>query len=247
MCIRKCVFLIGLAMLGMPAAVMADDWQFRLTPYLWFAGLEGDVTPVASLPSVPVDVSPSQAVKDTDAGVMVMFDARRGHHGLYLDFIYTDVRSDEDIVPELDLSVRTVTKSTMFTAAYEYQVLAAERGGVDALLGARYWEVDSKLSLSGPLGLSGQNKEDWIDPFVGAKGWTMFGASSFYFAGGAAIGGLGAGSDLFYEINANVGYRWTNSIGTSIGYRYFNVDYDHSSFKYDVEQQGWQVGLTWMF
>ena len=247
MCVDKRCMLIGITALLMPLAVAASDWQFRLTPYLWFAGLEGELTPVEGLPSVPVDVSSSQALEDTETGVMVMFDSRRGNHGLYLDFIYTDVRSDEEVLPEAGVSVRSVSKSTLFSTAYEYRISSWDGGSLEGLVGARYWEVDSKLSLSGPLGLSGRNKEDWIDPLVGIKGSSMLGGSNFYVAGGGSVGGFGVGSQLFYEINANVGYRWSDSIGTAVGYRYFDVDYDESSFKYDVKQQGWQISFTWMF
>jgi len=55
------------------------------------------------------------------------------------------------------------------------------------------------------------------------------------------------GSDLYYEINANVGYQWNRSIGTAIGYRMFDVDYEDDGYVYDVKQQGWQIGLTWPF
>jgi hypothetical protein len=245
---KKFRYVLGaLALAGLPLTAAASDWQFRLTPYLWFAGLEGEMTPVEGLPSVPVDVSASQAIEDTETGVMVMFDARRGSHGVYLDFIYTDVRSEDDVIPQLDLVARSTTKSTIFSAAYEQVFFEHDRGGIDALVGARYWEVDAKIALSGPQGLSGSNKEDWIDPFFGVKSWSMLGDSNFYAAGGIGFGGFGVGSDFFYEVNANIGYRWSQAIGTAVGYRYFDVDYDDNGFKYDAKQQGWQLSLTWSF
>ena len=54
-------------------------------------------------------------------------------------------------------------------------------------------------------------------------------------------------AEQVYEINANVGYQWTKSIGTTIGYRMFDVDYEKGGFLYDVRQQGWQLGLSWAF
>ena len=90
-------------------------------------------------------------------------------------------------------------------------------------------------------------RDSWFDPGLGVKGRVPFGATRFYFEGGAGIGGFGVGSDLFYEINASVGYQWTKSIGTTIGYRMFDVDYEDNGFVYDVRQQGLQLGLTWSF
>jgi hypothetical protein len=79
---------------------------------------------------------------------------------------------------------------------------------------------------------------------IGAKGRTPLGSSRFYVTGGALLGGFGVASDHLYEVSANIGYQWTKALGTGIGYRKFNVDYDHNDYLYDVKQQGWQVGLT---
>lgn len=245
--LREWCLVAAAALALLPVTGTASEWKFRLSPYLWFAGLEGDIAAVPGLPPAPVDISPSQALEDTETAYMVMFDARRSRHGLYLDFIYTDVRSDEEIIPELNLSIRSVTKSTIFTAAYEHSLLDSEAVTLDALIGARYWEVDSKLSLSGPLGLSGGSTEDWVDPLIGIKGRYRLGDSRFYLSGGAGVGGFDVGSKTFYEVNLNLGYQWNDAIGTAIGYRLFDVDYDESGFKYDVKQQGWGLGLTWSF
>ncbi len=55
------------------------------------------------------------------------------------------------------------------------------------------------------------------------------------------------GADHFYELSLNVGYQWSDAIGTALGYRMFDVDYEDDGFVYDVRQQGWQLGLTWAF
>ena len=91
------------------------------------------------------------------------------------------------------------------------------------------------------------NDESWFDPAMEIKRRAPLGGSKFYMEGGAGLGGFGVGSDLYYEINANVGYQWNRSIGTAIGYRMFDVDYEDDGYVYDVKQQGWQIGLTWPF
>ena len=47
--------------------------------------------------------------------------------------------------------------------------------------------------------------------------------------------------------NLNLGYQWNETIGTAIGYRYFDVDYDESDFLFDVKQQGFLLSLIWSF
>ena len=117
---RLAVGFLGFLVLSTPA--LADPgWDFALTPYLWFAGLKGDVATIPGLPSVPIDVSSSQALEDTDAGVMVMFDARKQRHGFMVDFLYTDVRSDTELLPPpISLNMKSISKTTIATLAYQY-------------------------------------------------------------------------------------------------------------------------------
>ncbi len=225
----------------------AADWEFKLAPYLWFAGLEGTAATIPGLPPAPIDISPSKALEDTETALMLAFEARKGRSGLFMDFVYSDVRSDEELIPSLGLSLRSETKSTLLTFAYEYGLLEAERGNLDLLAGARYWSVDSYLAFSGPLGLNGRNKESWVDPVLGVKGYHLLGSSRFYVSGAAALGGFGVGSKMFYDLNLNLGYQWNDAIGTAIGYRWFDVERDESGFFYDVQQAGFGIGLAWSF
>ena len=243
----KAFAVVLLTMLVVPTTAGAADWQFKLAPYLWFAGLEGDVATIPGVPSAPIDVSPSQAIEDTEAALMLMFEARRARHGLFVDFVYTDVRSEEEVFPNLGVSLKSVSKSTILSGAYQYRLVDNEGSSLDLMGGLRYWEVDSGLSFTGPLEISGRNKEDWVDPFIGLKGYHRFGGSKFYTSYGAAVGGFDAGSKLFYDLNLNLGYQWTDSIGTVVGYRLFDVDYDHKGFLWDVQQAGWGLGLAWSF
>lgn len=248
--------LLGIAALAIAATVAParaeTPWQFRLTPYAWLAGLKGQVATIPGQPAVPVDVSASQALKDLDGGGMLMLDARTGRHGVLADLLYTDVRSDDELLPPpIELHLNAVSKTTIASLAYQYELFRQDQTVVDVFAGLRYWRVDTELSFSGGLGvLAGRrikNSESWIDPGVGVKARVPFGSSRFYFEGGAVLGGFGVGSDLLYELNGSVGYQWTKSIGTTIGYRMFDVDYEKDGFVYDVRQQGLQLGLTWSF
>lgn len=61
------------------------------------------------------------------------------------------------------------------------------------------------------------------------------------------IGGFGAGSDLMWDANINLGYRWTSGFSTTIGYRHFEVEYEDDTFLYDVVRTGPMLGLSWKF
>jgi hypothetical protein len=248
---RKLIALAALATTLPATAVAGNDWQFALTPYLWLAGVDGDTATIPPLPEVPIDISPSDAIEDTETGYMLIFEAKKGRHGLLVDFFYTDLRSDEDLVKELNLKLRATSKNTLLSLAYLYELYNDNGTTVDVSAGARYWDVETILKFSGGEGLlagrSIDNAEDWIDPMVGVKGRTPLGDTGFYFAGWASLGGFGVNSDLFWDVSLNLGYQWNDAIGTTLGYRVLDVDYDDDGFIYDVEQYGFALGLTWRF
>ena len=233
-------------------AQAADDWHFRLSPYLWFAGVKGDVSTIPGQPSAPIDVSASDALDDTEESFMLMFEAKKQRHGFFADIFYSDVRQQEELIPAIGLKLKATSKNTMVSGAYQYELYNTQQATVDMFGGLRYWDVDTKLAFGGGLGvlegLSVQNAESWVDPLVGIKARTRLGASRFFvsaFLGGG--GGASGGSDNFYDMSVNVGYQWSDAISTSLGYRVFDVDYDHNDFVYDVKQEGWGLGLSWVF
>lgn len=235
------------------AQATEDEWEYRLTPYLWFAGLKGDIATIPPLPAAPIDVSPSDAVEDTEVSLMFLFDAKKGRHGINFGLTYSDTRSDEEgIPPPINLEMQSITKTTIGSLAYQYEVHRDQRSMVDVLAGARYWSIDSTLKFSKGLGiLDGRrikHDESWFDPAVGIKGITYLGSSSkYYVSGSAGLGGFGVGSDMFYDLNINLGYQLTDSIGTALGYRMFDVDYEEGDFLYDARQHGFLLSLTWKF
>lgn len=248
----KNVILFSAILMLSPAIANAEgDWDFRLTPYLWFAGVKGDVSTLPGSPVLPIEVSPSDALNDSQVSFMMFFEAKKQRHGMLFDILYTDSESDTTLVEAISLTMKSISRNKMFSAAYEYELYNKDQTVLDVFGGVRYWKVDTILEFGGGLGiLAGQrirNAESWVDPLIGVKGRTPFGNSKFYAVGWIAGGGFGVGSDSFYDVSANIGYQWNKAIGTTLGYRLFNVDYQDGSFVYDVQQEGWALGLTWAF
>ena len=238
-----------------PLAIGADDsadWRFELSPYAWVAGLKGEVGTLPGEPAAPIDVAPSDVIDNLDAVLMLIFNARRGRHGLYADIFYADIRAEEELIPPpVDLKLRIQAESTLATLAYQYEFFRHDGASAELLAGARYWQVDNLLRFGGGSGLLAgrriSSSESWTDPLLGIRGRMPLGESRFYLTGGGAVGGFGVGSDSFYELSGAIGYRWSDAIATAVGYRRYEVDYRDSGFSYDVTQQGWQFGLTWAF
>ncbi len=248
----KYIITLLAALFLYPAISMADEnWSYKITPYAWLAGIEGDVSTIPGSPVIPIKVTSSDALKDNEAAYMVAFEAKKQQHGLLLDILYTDTQSDFTLVEAVNLNMQSTSRNKIYSAAYSYETYNENGSVVDVFAGLRYWNVDTILKFSNGAGfLQGQrisNEESWIDPLIGVKGSTRLGDSNFYVAGWLAAGGLGIGSNGFYDISANLGYQWNKSIGTTVGYRYFSVDYEDGSFVYDINQEGLVLGLSWAF
>lgn len=232
------------------AADADDSWRFHLAPYAWLAGQDGTLGTIPGLPAADVNVDfYDDVLGNINGALMLVGEARKGRLGVYLDLVYTDIEMDQPLRGTYFTTLTSQTKSWIVSVAGFYNLVETDKAFLDALAGLRYWNVDSELAVSGgPLGFYNvDNSEDWIDPFIGLKGRTMLGSSKFFISGSFLIGGFGAGSDLMWDLNGNVGYEWTASFSTLVGYRYLDVDYDDNGFTYDVAQDGIILGLSWFF
>jgi hypothetical protein len=114
--------------------------------------------------------------------------------------------------------------------------------------GLRYWSVDTRLTLSSgsPAQVTIHNSESWTDPILGADTKFRLGESPVFLSGFFGVGGASGGADHFYDLSGHIGYQLSGSLVASVGYRLFDVDYQHQAFVYDVRQQGWVLGLVWV-
>lgn len=232
----------------------SEKWHFQLAPYAWLAGQEGKVATLPPLPPADIDVDFYDDILGNIKGaLMLVGEARKGRYGLVVDVAYTDIEMEDPTPLGIFYSaVNSRTKSWMVSAAGLYRLVEHKSRFLDAIGGVRYWSVDSKLTLKGPLfpSLSERsisNREDWVDPIVGLKGLMPIGESKFFLSGFFLIGGFGVGSDFMWDANINFGYQWTKTFSTTFGYRYLDVDYEDDGFLYDVAQDGLVFGLSWRF
>ena len=182
---------------------------------------------------------------------MTLFEAKKHGRGVFVDFFYSDVQSNTDLVPAINLLLKSTSKTTMITAAYLQEFRNENHTVAEWFAGARYWEIDTDLEFGGGLGVLAGRKvshsESWVDPVLGIKGRTPLGESNWYLSGGAAIGGFGVGADSLIDISVNLGYQFNKTIGASVGYRFYDLDYEDDGFTYDVKQDGLTAALAFAF
>jgi len=239
--------LAGLALcLACTAPALAQEWRFELTPYLWAAGLKGDVQAKRG-GQVDVDASFSDVFENLDFGLMGSFEARCGRWMLLLDGLYIDV-SDSQSSPRRGWgNVEVDITHQMYTIAAGYRVLEVP-ASIDLIGGARYTELDAELKLTPGLfpGRRADREVNWWDPFVGARLQYKFTKSLSVVAYGD-VGGFDVGSNFSWQGILGVNYQFTDNLVGKVGYRYLYTDYDKDDFTYDMALGGFFLGLGIQF
>ena len=223
-------------------------WSFAVTPYIWFAGLEGDVGAISGPPPVSVDASFDDIIENTDMTAMLTAEARHGRFGIVTDLSYLSLSADGATPGPLFGDAEVDTSTFFATVAGFYQVVAGERISLDVFAGARVWYVDTEIDLGAGLlpARSVQDDEVWADPLIGLRGSVELGRG-FFLAGAADIGGFGIASDFTWQILGTLGYSFNDWFSARAGYRHLDVDYENDGFVWDVEMSGPIIGATFRF
>jgi hypothetical protein len=239
---RTATALATLLTLGTPvlSAQAADQWKFELTPYLWAAGIEGDVT--VNGQSTNVDVSFSDMLDATNAVFAFLGVAQYGRLVLWaqVDFLSQDTDEQDDPPPNARLELDT----TMTTLAVGYQFDGWSKGQtVDVLIGARQLALDATLTVNG-VGTF-QNDRDINDTVLVVR--PSFPLSDRWRFNPTLSYGSGD-SESTYELQPQFQYQISKNWATRLGYRRLAYDIESDSGnEIDVTFSGFIIGFGGTF
>lgn len=229
-----------------PTVTASKGWEFDVVPYVWGAGISGDVG-VGTLPAQGVEASFSDIWSNLNIAGMVAFEARKNHWGVLVDAIYVDLSQtvptpNQVLYGQADVSMSQQLYSGLIT----YRIHDGDKVTVDLGWGPRYVRIDTDLELtSGALiGRTASATEDWWDWLAGvrvighpSKRWSLMGY--------ADIGGGGA--EMTWEAIAAADFAFNKTVSLAFGYRYLNTDYDQHSFVFNGAMQGPFLGVGFHF
>lgn len=223
-----------------------SGWTFAFAPYLWAAGLSGDVAQFG-LPPVEVDASFSDIFNNLDFGAMAIGEGRNGPYSIFSDVMYTKI-SGQAGTPRRILATDVTLASETFAGLLGagYSVFDSETARFDVVGALRVWSVKSELSFSGGF-LDGRSRSDdatWVDGLAGFRGTYSF-TPEIYLTGWGLVGAGGA--DIDWDIAATIGYQFSTTASAVIGYRALGVDYSKDGFEFDAVQHGPILGLVVRF
>jgi hypothetical protein len=226
--------------------IEGQDWSFVASPYFWGASLNGK-TSQFGLPIIKIDADFSDIFQNLDFAFMGAAEFRYQRFSVIGDFLYTKLSNNADtpfgvLANELDVKSETIAG----LLGVGYAVLDGPTGHLDVVGGVRIWSVDTTISFNGGF-LDGREKSDsatWVDGMVGLRGKYLL--TDEWFLSGWGFVGTG-GADIDWDVAANIGYQFNDTISAVAGYRALGVDYRKDGFVFDTVQHGPVLGVTVKF
>ncbi len=222
------------------------EWQFEVTPYAWFAGLEGDVTirdNGADLDRSFTDLSDAVEVA---ASLRIVAERNRIVAGVLVDHFSTD--TDELNIEDQPLGGTLQSTMLLSEGIIGYKVDGWTKGHTFVLaVGVRNLHAESDLIMPG-VGEFSLDSNITDGMFYVLPRIPLFPARIRGLCFNPVLG-IGAGdSDLTYELFPQVQYQLTDAIAARMGYRTAGWHFtDDRHNKMNVNLAGMTLGLGWIY
>jgi opacity protein-like surface antigen len=234
----------------------AAEWEHRITPYGFFAGLDGSQTIGTRLGPITadLDLSISDVLDNLELAGMLRYRGQKERWVVMTDAIYMDLEAKKKKGSQgglIAVDAKIQAKQLALEADLGYEVA----DGIVVYTGWRYNDIDQDLTVTttgGPAAgtRTGSAADSWIDPIVGVTTELPIGKRwSVGLLGD--IGGFGIGSDFAWQLVGSVRFQASERISVVAAYRHIDMDYENGSgtelFGYDMSISGPALGVSFDF
>lgn len=225
-----------------------SGWEVSITPYIWAAGMSGDIALPRFGQSVSVDRSFSDTLEDLDFAFMATVAARRNRFIMIGDIMYLDMSARaNNIAGTTFLSGDVDTSILIGTAAVGYRVVDEGPAYVDVLAGARLVSLDVEVGLAAPIGSfrGGADPSD-VSFMLGVRSRVPLSerlALGVYGDFGSFI----EDSDVKWQLLGTLQYSISNRWTAVAGYRHLSIDHESTNLVFDVDLSGPLLGISYRF
>jgi hypothetical protein len=239
-----------------PIPEVSDGFRFSITPYLWLAGLSGNVD-YANGKSVHSDLNANKVLSNLSIGFMADGEVHYGRFGVMGNAIFAKLSNSgsKSYLKDDAITVSSTTDAWMgiYTAAGTYTAYADPNWYVDVLAGARFLNLNSKTQLDlsiNPIhytkGKTLYSQLSSTDAIGGFKGRYRLVDSNFYIPFYVDAGGGSSTAKFTSQQALGVGYAFSYA---DISLVYNNLYYSMSNDKASsyVNMSGPAIAATFRF
>jgi hypothetical protein len=211
---------VGFLMAGaFASSASGQDWDWRVTPYIWGTSIMGDIAlgPVGR----DVDVEFSEILDVLSGTALLHVEAANGEHVLFGDLVWLAVEPEDEIATiggvaeaELDSTIIELGYARDRAAAFGFEV------------GLRYWDLDLEIDPALAAGIV--RGDSWTDVFGGfrntrdlGQNWTL-----------TTRGNLGTGgADLSIGFQMDFARELERGNAIVAGFKVLDVDYEKANVR----------------
>lgn len=225
------IVLCGASYAETPAS--ADEWQFKLTPYLWLAGISADtVSGGGGFPPINPDYQ-FFSLDNLDGVAFLTFVAARGQWAIHSDLVFVSFVDTIPVGP-VDASFDLDGGTLELSAGYR----PTSWENTELIFGLRGVELSMDTALT--PGPSSSDSASFVDPIVGVRHQQTFSNKWGVYARGDI--GSGSSEAMVNAVLAGT-YRFTDTFTLLFGYRYLKIDFEDSDFLLDLSIKGYSFGF----
>lgn len=230
-----------------------DSWQVTFMPFLWVAGMAGDVEVRGTRTSFDYDPLEmlETLVENFDFAASGQLAFRYGPWSLELTGMYVGLGNEASKGPiDVEVDFDQVILQVLGGYRFVHAPLDSEAGlsgptlSIDALAGGRYSGLSAEIDLD--PGPKLERDKDWFDPLLGAR-ITLAATRSLSFAVQGLIGGFDVGSDFTWQLRTGLEWHLSECASLIAGYAWMDIDYESGNFEFDVLMYGPYLGAVFRF
>lgn len=237
------VACVALAAPSAEAQSSSKEWQFAIAPYVWLAGIDGSMTIGDQVGEGSVDFD--TIIDSLEFAFMGHFDMRNERWMISSDLIFVDLGGSENFD---EGTVSADIDTTLLELAGGYRVSPV----VTLLAGARW--VDMGLGIRSDFGPFEERHFDanksFVDPLIGLHVFSPL-SEKWWVGFRGDVGGFGVGSELTWQVYADVGFRVSHVVSLLAGYRVLDMDYESDTdvvtVDLDMAVSGPHIGVVFTF
>lgn len=239
------VATVGAAQAEVPSDAKKRDWNVSFAPYIWAAGVEGDLQFPVSGVKVDIDRSFSDILGNLKFTFMGALDVEYNRFVGIADVVYLNTKAKADDIEHPLLNAGKVKAQTfVVSGALGYRIVDTGPMFFDVVAGLRHISLDVDVELTSPLGAFGANvSPSEVSPMVGGRARVPLGARW----GVSLYGDVGIKSDLKWQLIGSLQYDLGKHWRAALGYRHMTIHQDRELSEIDLDLSGPILGLSYRF